>query len=186
MVALPALQVVIPDGLAATAADVPAERQALVLVRALAYDGNLQGRANGEVTLGVLARTGHPASDRMAGEVDRAFAALGTLKVQGLPIRSVRLAYTTAAALAAAVRTQGVDAIYVCPGLEGELDAIVGVTRSQKVISMAAQEALVHKGVSLGVFLVDGKATIFVNLPASKLEGVDFGSDLLRLARVIK
>ena len=43
-----------------------------------------------------------------------------------------------------------------------------------------------RKGASVGVFLVEGKATLFVNLPSSKLEGVDFGSDLLRLAKVIK
>jgi hypothetical protein len=36
------------------------------------------------------------------------------------------------------------------------------------------------------VFAVEGKPTIVVNLAASKAEGASFGSDLLRLAKVIR
>jgi hypothetical protein len=51
---------------------------------------------------------------------------------------------------------------------------------------VAAKREYVEKGVSIGVFEIDSKCTILLNLPASRLEGVAFGPDLLRLARVIR
>jgi hypothetical protein len=168
------------------AAEVASDRQVLILVRALAYDGNLKARAGEELVIGVLAKPGHAASEQVAEGIHRAFHGLGAVKVQGLPIKAVKLTYTNATALAAAIRSESLDAVYVCPGLDGELGAITGVTRGQRVLSMASAEELIAKGAAVGVFMVDGKPTIFVNLPASRLEGADFGSDLLRLAKVVK
>ncbi len=170
----------------AAAAVVAPDRQVLVLVRALAYDGNLKARAGGEVTVGVLARGGHGDSEQMAEAISRALHALGATKVQGLPIRTIKLGYSTPAALAAAVRAEGVDALYVCPGLEADLPGILEVTRAAKVLSMAGSQEQLARGASVGVFPQEGKPTVFVNLPASRAEGAEFSSDLLRFAKVIK
>jgi hypothetical protein len=43
-----------------------------------------------------------------------------------------------------------------------------------------------RRGVALVVTAPEGKPAITVNLPASRLEGVDFSSDLLRLATVVR
>ena len=63
---------------------------------------------------------------------------------------------------------------------------IFEATRRLKVITMASRQDYVQRGLSLGVFAIDGKPTILVNLAASKAEGAAFGSDLLRLAKVIR
>jgi hypothetical protein len=161
------------------------DRQALILTRALAYDGNLKARAGSELVVAVVAKGSATASDQTAESLQKALKALGPIKVQGLPLRSVRVGYANAAGLSTAIENQGIDAIYVCPGLESELGAIHEVTKDHKVLSMGSREDHVTKGASLGVFLVDGKPTIYVNLTASKAEGTAFGSDLLRVAKVI-
>jgi hypothetical protein len=161
------------------------DRQALILTRALAYDGNLKARAGSELVVAVLAKGAATAADQTAESLSKALKALGPIKVQGLPLRSLRLGYTNPASLSTAVENQGIDAIYLCPGLEAELGPILEVTKEHKVLSMGSREDHVTKGASLGVFLVDGKPTIYVNLTASKAEGTAFGSDLLRVAKVI-
>jgi hypothetical protein len=116
----------------------------------------------------------------------RAFKALEGVKVQGLPLRVVKVAFTGKDALHSAVSSQGIDALYVCAGLEGDQTAIRDESRRDHILTIASREEQLTAGLSLGVFLFDGKMTITVNLPSSKDEGAAFSSELLRLARVIR
>jgi hypothetical protein len=171
---------------AAPADEVPPPRQVLILTRALAYDGNLKTRAGADLLIAVLGKPGNATSDELAATMGKAFRGLGNVKVQGLAVRATQLAYKDASGLAAAIEAQGIDALYVCPGLDAELMGIFEATRRLKVITMASRQDYVQRGLSLGVFGIDGKPTILVNLAASKSEGAAFGSDLLRLAKVIR
>jgi hypothetical protein len=166
--------------------ELPPERQVPILTRALAYDENLKNRAGDELVVAILAKAGSKPSEQAADAVSRAFSGLSGIKVQGLPLRSARLTYSNAGALSTAIKGQGIDVVYVCPGLDGELPAILEVTKKEHVLSMGSREEHITKGASLGVFLISSKPTICVNLAASKAEGAAFGSDLLRLAKVIR
>jgi hypothetical protein len=166
--------------------DLPPERQVPILTRALAYDENLRSRAGDELVVAILAKAGSKASEQTAEAVGKAFSGLAGIKVQGLPLRSARVNFSNAANLAGAVQKDGIDVIYICPGLDNELAGILEVARTNHVLSMGSREEYINKGASLGVFLISSKPTICVNLAASKAEGAAFGSDLLRLAKVIR
>jgi hypothetical protein len=169
-----------------SAQDVPPERQVLILTRALAYDDEIKNRAGDDVLIGVVSKVGNAASDAMAGAMLKAFRGIGGVKVQGLSLKFTQLAFTSGPALQAAAASQNVDVMYVCAGLEADLPAIIEVTRKRRTISIGSREEHVQRGLAIGVFQVDGKPTIVVNLPAAKAEGSAFSSDLLRLAKVIK
>jgi hypothetical protein len=164
----------------------PVERQVLILTRALAYDENLAQRAGDEFVVAVLSRAATAGADPTADAATKAFKNLGGVKIHGLPVRAVRVPYINGTTLAAAVDREGIDALYLCPGVDGDVAAVLEVSRRRKVITMASKEEQVNKGVALGVFNVDNKPTIFVNLAGSKAEGAAFTSDLLRLAKVIR
>jgi len=168
------------------ATELPVDRQPPILVKVLAYDGNLKSRAGSEVVIGFLFKSGNANSEHAADEIMKAFAALGAAKVQGLPIKAAKVAYETAAGMVGAIKSQGLDVIYICSGLDAELPAILELTRLQKVLSVAGVEEYFTKGASFGVFVLDNKPALHINLAASRGEGVDFGSDLLRLAKVVK
>ena len=163
----------------------PADRQALVLLRALGYDGALT-RAGDSVVIGVLARSAPSPADPTAAAIVTAFGKLTHFRVLGLPLRVVRLAYTNKAQLAVDIQRAGVDALYVCPDVESDLHPVLELTRERKVLSMASRHAHIHSGVAVGVFVVEGRATLFVNLTAARAEGAKFGSDMLRIATVIR
>lgn len=165
---------------------VPPARQVVILVRALAYDANLKTRAGGNAVIAVLHKRGHAASEQMAEEMHRAFKSLEGAKVAGMPLSIARLPYADPATLEAAITAQGIDAVYVCVGLEDELTTIKQVSKKRKIVTMASRSEFVRAGLSLGVFLVDARNMIFVNLAQSREEGAAFGSDLLRLANVIR
>jgi hypothetical protein len=171
---------------AGASSDLAPERQVLILSRALAYDGNLKERAGGELVVAVLVRPGHGDSEAVGAGMTRAWKALGSMKVQGLTVKAVNLQWTGAQPLLAALTGQAVDVLYVAPGLEPEIAAIIAITRQRRIITMGSREAHVTSGLSLGVFITEGKPTIVVNLPAARAEGAAFAADLLRLAKVIK
>ncbi len=166
--------------------EVPPSRQAVIIMRALAYDGNLKSRARGTIDIGVLYKKGHERSERMAASMTKAFGALTSTQVAGLPIAVNRIAFAGAEALGKAIADGGIDVLYVCDGLGAERGAISEVTRRAKVLSVGSERLQVHQGLSLGVFQVDGRTTIVLNLAASRQEGVAFAADLLRLAAVIR
>jgi hypothetical protein len=171
----------------ARADDVPPDRQALILTRTLAYDNNLKSRAGDALVVAVVFRRGNPASESAAGPMLQGFRALEGVKVQDLPFHAIQLPYAGAASLKSAVEAQGIDVLYICPGLEADIAAIKELSHHAHILTIGAKEEFVKSGgLSLGVFVVDAKNTITVNLPATRDEGAAFAAELLRIGRVIR
>jgi hypothetical protein len=168
------------------AGELPAAKQAIFLARVIAYDANLKARAGPAVNIAILAKKGDTEAEKAADAVMGAFAPLEAATVLGLPVKVTRLGFTGREALDKSIREGGIDTLYVCGGLDSYLADVRAVARSRKVLTMASREVHLKQGLSLGVFLVDGKNTIMVNLDASREEGVAFGPELLRLATVVR
>ena len=170
----------------ALVAELPPGKQAIFLARVIAYDANLKNRVGKAVNISVLARKGDSDSEKMADTLVKAFVPLETATLLGLPVRISRLFFSGREALDRAVRDGGIDTLYVCSGLDGNLADIKAVARARKVLTMASQEAHLKLGLSLGVFDVKGRNTIIVNLEANREEGIAFRPELLRLATVVR
>jgi YfiR/HmsC-like len=168
------------------AAEMPAGKQAVFLARVLAYDGNLKNRAGEAINIGILAQRGDSGSESMAAEIAKALGSLGVATLVGLPLRASRIYWGSRDSLERAVKEGGIDELYVCSGLDAHVSEIRSVARALRVMTVASSEKLVQQGLALGVFVVNGKNTILVNLEASREEGVAFGPDFLRLATVVK
>lgn len=169
---------------AAIADRVPIDKCAPILVRALAYDRALRARAGDSVTLAVVYHPGTPSSVSEASTAVSAFKKLESLTVQGLPFRVVRLAYGPD--LSAKLASEGVDALFLADGLSSEVNALTAITRRNKIVTLATDESDIRAGAAIGVAFASGKPTLMVNIAASKAEGADLSSELLRLARVIR
>jgi hypothetical protein len=185
-----ALAMVLLGGLAlgyeSEAGPLPPGKQAVFLARVIAYDGNLKARAGGAINIGILVKKGDRASETMSNGMANAFAALGSATILGLPVKVSRIYFSGRDALDGAVKDEGIDTFYVCSGLDSNLTDIKSVARSRKVMTVASSESQLPLGISLGVFIVDGKNIIYVNLEASREEGISFGPELLRLASVLR
>jgi hypothetical protein len=168
--------------------EVPPELQAVILSRALSFDDALKYRVGDHVTAGILYRAGDEASEALAHQMLKAWKALGSgdPRIAGLPLRIILMTFTDQATLSTGILTEGVDVLYVCPGLESKLAEISRVTRQRLVISIGSRQEHVTRGLSMGVFAVKDHGAIFINLPASRSEGANFSFDLLRLAVVIR
>jgi hypothetical protein len=150
------------------AAELPPGKQVVFLARVIAYDGNLKARAGEAVNIGIVVKKGDSGSETMAAGLEKAFSSLGTSTILGLPLKVSHIHFT------------GRDA------LDSNLADIKSVARTRKVMTVGSSESHVRLGISLGVFIVDGKNVILVNLEASREEGISFGPEFLRLATVVR
>lgn len=159
-------------------------REAAILVRALSYERNLPARAGEDVVVAVVHEPADAASAEMGAAVLAAFQQHEGATVQGLALRAVSVPWGAEAP--AALDVAGADVVYVCAALDASLPALLALARETKRITMAHDEASVLQGASIAVVEQGGAPRIVVNLPASKEEGSEFGSELLSLAKVIR
>jgi hypothetical protein len=162
------------------------ERQATILARAFGYEYTLKTRAGDSVVLGVLYKAKDPQSEGMADDWLRAFRALSSVKVQGLPFSAVKVPFENSAGLRASVQSQHIEIIFVCDKLDGDIAAIKELSHSKKLLTVAGKIDYLQAGLTLGVFADADRNSIQVNLGAARDEGVSFSSDLLRLAKIVK
>lgn len=163
---------------------VPADKQAHVLVRTLAFDRALPARAGQTVGVGVVfaAKDDTPPSQQ---EIRTAFERMNGLEVLGRTVQVSVHTFTDVRTLGRWMQDNGIDAVYLAHGLRSELEDIRSVCSEQKVASLAGGREFVEQGVAIGVVPRGQGVRIVVNLEAAAKAGMDLDAKLLELAEVL-
>ncbi|MCY1080220.1 YfiR family protein [Archangium lansingense] len=164
---------------------VPPDRQALVMLRVLAYDRNLRERASGTLTIAVINGQSSDGAQKQAAMV----AALGRVAqestVSGLQVKAVAVDYAGPGTLEARLSAAGASAIYVCPGLGKEaLQAIAEASRRNSVLAFSENEAEVGLGVGIALVRRGARVSIIIDRSAVAEAGADLAPELLQLSEV--
>ncbi|MFA6570340.1 MAG: YfiR family protein [Bacteroidota bacterium] len=78
-----------------------------------------------------------------------------------------------------------VDIILITPLRAVNIELLAETTRKHKVLSFCFVPEYVESGLSVGIGSKAGKPKILINLKASREEGADFSSQLLKLSKII-
>lgn len=171
----------------ATTAAQDAARNAALILRVLAYDRNLPTRAPERVTILMVYKSGDSRSEATCNSMSRAIGAMGRrITVANRTVRAVSHAYTNGDGLSSATQSNGAAAVYICPGLDGQVADISRVARAGRFLTMTGETESVRRGLSVG-FVEDGsRVKLLVNLRAARAEGARLDAAVLRLAEVIR
>lgn len=159
--------------------DVPVSQQALILLRALAFDTKLRARSGDKLVIASLYID--PTTRKRAFRMNSGFETY-TGRVQGMPLSIVALEYTTQSALSASISELGIDVLYVPTGLGAQVAAISATARSASVLTIGAEPTYVSSGLSLGVFTLRGEPKLAFNKSAAAAAGAAFEGELLDVA----
>ncbi len=170
----------------AEAPSVPADLQAAILTRTLAYDRALKARAGSAVVIGVLAKAGDKLSAASQEQMLKALASVEPRSVHGLPVRIVSASFKDRAGLLTWFDQEGIDALYVTPGLGDEVPTLRAACEERKVASLSALRAFVEKGLAVAVVAKGDTARLLVNLKAAEAAGMDLDPKLLQLSEVLR
>jgi hypothetical protein len=146
------------------------------------YERRFVKRAPSEVVVLLAQKTGNSDSINAVGQIQKVLRDIGA--INGAPIRLEVITFGTAADLAVTCKAEGASEVYVSPGLRGDIGAIGKALVGSEVVTFAAVEDYVPEGITVGINVVAGKPKMSINLTQARLQGLDFASSVLSLARI--
>jgi hypothetical protein len=168
----------------AQGSDVPAELQAQLLAKLLAYDRNFAARAGDVALVLVLVKPGSAKSSVSAATIKAALARVD--RIGGRAHQEQVVQYESAAALAGLCRSKKAAMVYVTPGFQDDVEAIRGALTGVDVLTVSAVPEYVPRGIVLGFEVISGKSKISINIAQARQQRIDFKSDVLKLMKVYR
>ena len=165
----------------------PAGIQVPLLFKILTFDRRMGARPPGQViVIAVVFQSGYRASLVAKKQVVDALEAMEHSTISGHPVRMVAVEWKDREQLRLALIHERTDVVYVTPPRGVDLDHIIRTARGAGMTTFTGVPLYVAQGLALGIGIVRERPEIVINLSATRAEGSDFTSQLLRVCRVIE
>lgn len=163
--------------------EVPVQIQVPMLLKILTFDRNLEKRSGKKFTIGIIYqskyRESFEAKDKFIESIDK----ISIKKIKDIPIELVSIDVDSSD-LEHSILKNEVDGLYIAPLRAFDIKRILKISQDRKIISMTGVVEQVNSGISIGIGSKGDKPLIIINLRSAKLEGIDFSSQLLKLAKI--
>jgi len=169
----------------AAAEPLPPRNEALLLLRVLAFDRELERRAGKEAVVAVACRPGDEAGEaRREAMVAALSEATREFTVRKLPARVVALDWGPDAA--ARLEAARAAAVLVVGALGDAPAEVAAATRQAQVLSFGEVREAVPGGLSVGLVVRGAKAALLLSIMHAQAEGAGFDGPILRQAEVLE
>lgn len=162
---------------------VSVEVQMAILLRVLEFDRDLADRVGDELVIGIAYqrrnRTSLNARDAILG------MSRGEPSVMGIRVKYVTIAISSDGSFGDSLRVNQVDVLYIPPLRSVRLEEIIAATAEHGVLTWTGVVEYIGEGVAVGVGAKGERPEIVINLDVAKAAGVQFSSQLLKLARLV-
>jgi hypothetical protein len=163
---------------------VPPELQVALVKKLVRFERHFVERAGANVQILIVVLAGDDGSERAVAQLGKALGA--GPDIAGRPIKVSVARFSSPARLRSDAGDALADLVWLTPGLEARTAAIAAALVGMPVITVAADGDGADRGAILGFELVSARPKIVINVGQARRQGLDFDSDLFRLARVIK
>jgi hypothetical protein len=177
------LLVFAPGLRAAEEMPIPVEDQVTLILKTLTYDRQLEFKAKGNLTLGIVYNPADPTSVRVSHEVSDVLTKFATKRVKGLPLSQYLVEYSNPAQLDVVLNTRTIAVFYVCPGVKN-LEYLLKTSEQHQITTTTGVPGFVKQGVAVGVGFNGERPQMLVNRASAKAEGVEFDASLLRIVTI--
>jgi hypothetical protein len=165
--------------------EVPVEQQVPLFLKILSFDRNLTERAGKQIVLAVIYQKKYRESLDAKNEFEDVTGKSAITKIDSLPIKFIAIDMSDNTDLVSTIDKNQVDIIYLAPVKALKIESITAISRQKHLITLTGVPEYVQAGVAVGIGAKGDKPQILVNLPAAKAEGINFDSQLLKLAKII-
>lgn len=165
---------------------VPIDVQYSLFLKILTFDRNLKSRVGNQIVIGVIYQGKFRKSVNVKDDLISVIDKSPIKNIEDIPIRYALIDIGEEANLDSSVLRINVDILYITPLRAVEIKKITDITRTKRIMTLTGVTDYVESGLSVGIGTKGEKPLIIINLPAAKKEGVDFSSQLLKIAKVIE
>lgn len=182
------LAVLIPTLGKAQEVEIPATIQYSLFTKILSFDRNVNLRttSSGNIVIGILYQEKVRSSVIAKDEMVAAIKGSSVQSVGGHPITYKLIPLPEAGDVRPSISSGEISVFYLTPLRGVDLASILSVSKSRKILTLSGVPSYCDKGVSVCIEEVAERPGIAINLAASRLEGSDLSSQLLKMARVIQ
>lgn len=166
--------------------EAPIEVQYALLHKILAFDRNLKNRVGEELIIGILFQSNVRSSLIFKDELIAVIEKAQSEKLVDLPVRCVAIEMAAELDLSGYASQNKIDVFYVAPLRAVEIKSVTAVSRAKRIFTFTGVPGYVEAGVAVGIGSKGESPRILINLSAARAEGVEFNSQLLKLAKVIE
>lgn len=165
---------------------VPLDLQLNLLPKILLYEKNLRNKKLKVVNVGVVYQRKFRTSLNVKNEI-MDYVKNNPLKIEENSILNfIPIPIEKESDITPVVIDKAINVLYLCPLKAVNMNSILEITREKKILTFSGVIDYIDMGISVVIDVKGEKPLITINLPSSKLEGADFSSQLLKLARVIQ
>jgi hypothetical protein len=165
---------------------VPVEQQFALFAKILTFDKNLKDRVGKEMVLAIIYQNNFKSSFDTKNVLEKTIDLSPIKTVLDIPLRTVAIDIENEIDLESALKRNNISVAYIAPLRAASLNLIISRMRQLQIRTLTGVPDYVNSGLAIGIGSKGGKPEILVNLAASKLEGANFNSQLLKLAKIIK
>ena len=164
----------------------PARSQVPLFLKILTCDRKLETRSGNDIVIAIIYQRKFRTSLNVMEEMMSAITESPGDKIGNMAVRWTAIDISHEENLAAAIARDNIDIFYVAPLRVVGMESLFGISREKKIMTLTGVPEYVESGLSVGIGTKGQKPLIIINITAAKAEGVDFNSQLLKLARVIE
>ena len=162
--------------------EVPVQVQFALFEKIVSFNRASNAQAEGDFRLGILYQPAVRASSQVAEE---GLDVASRLLFNGRKVHVIAIPIAGMGDAEAAITRTDVEALYVAPLRSPNISAIARSSQRHKVLTLTGVPVYVEDGLSVGIALKGSRPQVLINVNASKAEGADFSSQLLRIAKTI-
>jgi hypothetical protein len=163
---------------------VPVELEIPLFSKILVFDRNMKNRIGHEMTVGILFQSHYRRSLTVKKDFLDYVRINPDQSVNQIPIRFVAVDLNDTTDLASVIEETHINVLYITPLRAVDMNVITLISRSKSLITWTGVPEYVAAGISIGIGIKGGKPLILINRPAAIAEGLDFSSQLLKLAQI--
>jgi hypothetical protein len=165
---------------------VPVDQQVPLLLKILCFDRNLHRHADKQFVFAILYQKKFRKSLDAKNDFEQALSKYSLTKIDNIPIKLIAVDVSEDSSLTSIIDYNRVDVIYLAPVKAINIGDITTLSRQKQITTLTGVADYVEAGIAVGVGVKGDKPQILINLNAAKAEGVNFNSQLLKLARIVE
>jgi YfiR/HmsC-like len=159
--------------------------QYTLLLKIMTYNKNFLGKATDKVIIGIVFQSGYRISTDAKETLVDVIDGSG-LKVENRIVNYILIDLSGSAGMEYFVKNSSPDVLFVLPMRGINISNITDVSERYKIMTFTVVPAFMDDGISACVNMDGEKPVIMINRNSARSEGVDFSSQLLKVARIIE
>lgn len=165
---------------------VPVDQQVPLLMKILNFDRNILRNAEKQIVFAILYQKKFRKSLDAKNDFEQAISKYSLTKIDTLPIKFMAIDVGEDSGLVSIITSNRVNVIYLAPVKAISIGDITTISRKKQITTMTGVPEYVNAGISVGLSAKGDKPQILINLNSAKAEGINFNSQLLKLAKIIE